>query len=85
MRGHGFDLGKSQTPITPVMIGDAKVASEMSQKLFEAGIFAQSIGFPVVPRGMARIRVMNSATHTTEDLDFAAEAFARVGSELGLI
>lgn len=85
MRGFGFDLGKSQTPITPVMIGDAKTAGEMSRKLYEAGVFAMSIGFPTVARGMARIRVMNSATHSREDLDFAAEAFQRAGKESGVI
>jgi glycine C-acetyltransferase len=85
MRGLGFDMGKSQTPIIPLMIGDVKVAAQMSQRLFEEGIFAAPIAFPVVPRGTARIRVMISATHTQQDLDFAVEAFRRVGPEFGLI
>lgn len=85
MRGFGFDLGKSQTPITPVMIGETKLAADMSRRLFEAGVFAMAIGFPTVPRGMARIRVMNSATHSKEDLDFAVDAFQKTGKELNLI
>jgi len=86
MRALGFDLGKSQTPITPVMIGDAKVATEFSKRLFdEESVFAQAIGYPTVPRGKARIRVMISATHTREDLDFAVEKFEKIGKKLGLI
>jgi glycine C-acetyltransferase len=85
MRGMGFDLGKSETPITPVMIGDAKLAGAFSRKLFETGVFAMSIGFPTVPRDKARIRVMISATHTPRDLDFALETFGKVGRELAVI
>lgn len=81
----GFDTGKSETPITPVMLYDAKVASEFSRKLFEEGIFAQSIGYPIVPKGKARIRVMISAIHTKGDLDFAIEKFEKVGKELKVI
>ncbi len=85
MKALGFDTGKSQTPITPVMLGEAKTAQEFSKRLFEEGIFAQAIGYPTVPRGKARIRVMISATHTKDDLDFALEKFAKVGKELGVI
>jgi glycine C-acetyltransferase len=85
MQNLGFDIGHSETPITPVMIGEAKKASEMSKKLFEEGIFATSIGFPTVPRGKARIRVMISASHSKDDLDFAVEKFAKIGKEMGLI
>jgi len=85
MKNLGFDIGKSQTPITPVMLGEASVAQEFSKRLFEEGIFAQAIGYPTVPRGKARIRVMISATHSKEDLDFALEKFAKVGRELGVI
>ena len=81
----GFDLGLSQTPITPVMIGDAKVASQFSADLFEEGIFAQAIGFPTVQRGMARIRVMISASHSKDDLDFGADTFSKIGKKLGII
>jgi len=85
MQELGFDTGKTQTPITPVMIGDADRSSDFSRGLLEAGIFAQSIGFPTVPRGKARIRVMISAAHTRADLDFALEVFGRLGKEMGII
>ena len=81
----GFDCGHSETPITPVMLYDAKLSSEFSKKLYEDGIFASSIGFPTVPRGKARIRVMISAAHTMEDLDFAVKKFESVGKELNVI
>lgn len=85
MQKLGFDTGHSETPITPVMLYDAKLSSEFSKKLFEEGIFAQSIGYPTVPKGKARIRVMISAVHTKEDLDFALGKFEKVGKELGVI
>ena len=85
MRNLGFDLGRSETPITPVMIGDAKLAGAFSRKLFEEGIFAMSIGYPTVARDKARIRVMLSATHSDSDLDFALEVFGRVGRELAIL
>ena len=85
MTDQGFDLGFSDTPITPVMIGDAKVASNFSSRLFDEGVFAQSIGFPTVPHGKARIRVMISASHSREDLDFGAEKFGEIGKELGVV
>ncbi len=85
MKESGFDVGHSETPITPVMIGEAKDASEMSSKLFDEGVFAQSIGYPTVPKGKARIRVMISATHSEEDLEFALSKFEKVGKEMGLI
>ena len=73
----GFDLGRTVTPITPVIIGDVKRARELSRRLFEEGVFAQAIGFPTVPEGKARIRCMVSAAHTKKDLDFAAEMFGK--------
>ncbi len=85
LRDLGFDLGKSETPITPVMIGDPKKAQEFSRELFESGVFVMAISFPTVPRGKDRLRVMNSATHSQEDLDFAVAAFEKVGKNLGLI
>ena len=81
----GFDIGVSQTPITPVMLGEADVARKFSADLFEKGIFAMAIGFPTVPRGKARIRVMISASHEKQDLEFALEQFAAAGRESGLI
>jgi len=85
MKRLGFDTGHSQTPIVPVMLGDAGLAKRFSQELFEAGVFAMSIGFPTVPRGMARIRVMNTAAHSRDDLDQGLAAFEKVGRKLGVI
>lgn len=85
MKSMGFDIGHSQTPITPIMLYDAQIASNFSKMLFEEGVFAQSIGYPTVPKGKARIRVMISAVHTRKSLDFALDKFARVGKKLGII
>lgn len=85
MGSYGFDIGHSQTPITPVILGEATVAKAFSARLFEEGIFAQAIAFPTVPKGMARIRVMVSAAHEPRDLESAADTFARVGREMGVI
>ncbi len=85
MKRLGFDTGRSETPITPVMLGEAELAQRFSRQLFEHGVFAMSIGFPTVPRGKARIRVMISASHERADLDRGLEAFARVGKELGVL
>jgi glycine C-acetyltransferase len=85
MQGLGFDTGASTTPITPIMLGEAPLAQDFSRKLFEAGVFAMAIGFPTVPRGKARIRVMISAAHTSEDLDRGLSAFEKVGRQLGVI
>ena len=81
----GFDTGHSVTPITPLMLGEAPLAKEFSKKLFENGIFAMALGFPTVPKGKARIRVMISAAHSKQDLDQGLEAFAKVGKELKVI
>ena len=81
----GFDTGHSQTPILPIMLGDVGLTKAFSARLFELGVFAMGIGFPTVPRGQARIRVMNTAAHTRADLDFGLEAFAKAGRELGVI
>jgi glycine C-acetyltransferase len=85
MKRLGFDTGRSETPIVPVMLGDAGLAKQFSRDLFENGVFAMSIGFPTVPRGMARIRVMNTAAHTRDDLDEGLAAFAKVGKAQGVI
>lgn len=85
MQAMGFDTGKSMTPITPVMLGDVSLAREFSRKLYDDGVFAMALGFPTVPRGKARIRVMISATHSQDDLDKSLEAFSKVGKELGVI
>jgi glycine C-acetyltransferase len=85
MKRLGFDTGVTATPITPVMLGEAPLAQQFSRRLFENGVFAMSIGFPTVPRGKARIRVMLSAAHSREDLDQGLAAFAKVGRELGVL
>ena len=81
----GFNTGRSESPITPVIVGDAKLAADMSDKLFQSGVFAQSIGFPTVARGLARLRTIVTATHTREDLQYALDMFGKVGKELGVI
>jgi glycine C-acetyltransferase len=81
----GFNTGRTQTPIIPIIIGEVAKAKEFSARLFEEGIFAMALGFPTVPKGTARIRVMNTAAHTQEDLDKGLEIFAKVGRELGVI
>jgi glycine C-acetyltransferase len=85
MKKLGFDIGNSVTPITPIMLGEAPLAQQFSRELFESGVFAMSIGFPTVPRGKARIRVMISAAHSRQDLDQGLECFAKVGKQLGVI
>ena len=85
MNALGFDTGSSTTPITPVMLGEAPLAQEFSKKLYEEGVFGMAIGFPTVPRGLARIRVMISAAHSQEDLDQGLKAFESVGKSLGVI
>ena len=81
----GFDTGQSETPITPVMLGEAPLAFAFSKKLFEEGLFAMALGFPTVPRGKARIRVMLSAMHSREDLDTALGIFKKVGREMDVV
>lgn len=85
MKNLGFDTGGSTTPITPVMLGEAPLAQQFSRELFENGVFAMAIGFPTVPRGKARIRVMISASHETADLDQGLAAFEKVGKQLGVV
>jgi glycine C-acetyltransferase len=75
----------SETPITPVMLGEAKLAQQFSRDLFDRGVFAVSIGFPTVAKGKARIRVMISAAHSREDLQQGLDAFSTVGRRLGVI
>jgi glycine C-acetyltransferase len=85
MKALGFDTGVSVTPITPIMLGEAPLAQQFSRELFEESVFAMAIGFPTVPRGKARIRVMISAAHSRDDLDQGLAVFARVGRRLGVI
>ncbi len=85
MKKLGFDTGLSTTPITPVMLGEAPLAQQFSRDLFDEGVFAMALGYPTVPQGKARIRVMISAAHSRTDLDKGLESFARVGKKLGVI
>ncbi len=85
MKALGFNVGNSVTPITPVMLGEAKLAQEFSRRLFAEGVFAMAIGFPTVPQGLARIRVMVSAALSQDDMDFGLEKFAKVGRSLNVI
>ena len=81
----GFNTGHSETPITPVIVGEAPQAMALSDKLFERGVFAQGIGFPTVAKGQARLRTMVSAAHTQEQLQQALDAIAEAGHELGIV
>lgn len=85
MKNLGFNTGESVTPITPIMLGEVLLAKQFSSELFNEGVFAMALGFPTVPQGKARIRVMISAAHEKDDLDKGLEAFARVGKNLGVI
>ena len=81
----GFNTGMSESPITPVIVGEAVTAAKMSDSLFNRGVFAQSIGFPTVARDKARLRTIVAATHTRDDLQYALDTFGAVGRELGVI
>jgi glycine C-acetyltransferase len=81
----GFDTGASESPITPVIVGEAALAMSLSDRLFEQGVFAQGIGFPTVARDRARVRTIVTAAHTRDELTFALEAFAKAGTALGII
>ena len=85
MQAMGFDTGFSQTPIVPVMLGEAALAQQFSRRMLDEGVFAMSIAYPTVAKGKARIRVMNSAAHNHSDIEIALETFSRVGRELGVI
>jgi glycine C-acetyltransferase len=85
LRQLGFNTGHSESPITPVIVGEASKAMAMSDRLFARGVFAQGIGFPTVARDQARLRVMPMATHTRDDLQYALDMFGVVGRELGVI
>ncbi|HXA52815.1 MAG TPA: aminotransferase class I/II-fold pyridoxal phosphate-dependent enzyme, partial [Candidatus Acidoferrum sp.] len=85
LRDAGFDTGISETPITPVMVGDAKLAFEFSRALFDAGVLATGIGFPTVAKGRARIRTIVASTHTKEELDQALEIFRTTAKRLGIL
>jgi glycine C-acetyltransferase len=85
MQAAGFNTGASETPITPVMLGEVKVAKEFSRRLFDQEVFAMALGFPTVPMGKARIRAMISAAHSEADLDFGIDQFIAVGKQLNIV
>jgi glycine C-acetyltransferase len=80
----GFNTGLSESPITPVIVGEGALAMKLSDRLFEDGVFAQGIAFPTVARDKARVRTIVTATHTRDELQFALDVFGRVGRELGV-
>jgi len=81
----GFNTGLSQSPITPVIVGEGALAMKLSDRLFDAGVFAQGIAFPTVARDRARVRTIVTATHTRDELQFALDVFGKVGRDLGII
>jgi glycine C-acetyltransferase len=81
----GFNTGSSETPITPIMVGEADLAMKFSDRLFERGLFAQGIGYPTVAKGKARLRTIVTATHTEEELDRALSILEDVGRGLEII
>lgn len=85
MQARGFELRPGEHPIIPVMLGDARLATDMANRLLARGIYVVGFSFPVVPQGQARIRTQMSAVHTREQLDQAVDAFTEVGRELGVI
>ncbi len=85
LRKLGFDIGDSETPITPCIIGDENATQQFSKRLNEEGVYAKSIVFPTVPRGTGRVRNMPTAAHTKEMLDEALAVYEKIGKELGVI
>ena len=85
MSAAGFNLVPGEHPIIPVMLGDAKIATEFAHRLLAHGVYVIGFSFPVVPHGKARIRTQMSAAHTTEQLDRAITAFQQVGTDLGVL
>src|SRR5262245_43921522 len=81
----GFNTGLSESPITPVIVGDGGLAMKLSDRLFQEGVFAQGIAFPTVARDKARVRTIVTATHTRDELQFAIDVFEKVGRELGIL
>ncbi|MGH8187088.1 MAG: aminotransferase class I/II-fold pyridoxal phosphate-dependent enzyme, partial [Steroidobacteraceae bacterium] len=85
MSAAGFDLVPGEHPIIPIMLGDAKLASELARRLLDEGVYVIGFSYPVVPQGKARIRTQMSAAHTREHLDTAVHAFTKVGRDLGVL
>ena len=85
LQTHGFNTGLSESPITPVIVGDGALAMKLSDRLFQEGVFAQGIAFPTVARDKARVRTIVTATHTRDELQFALDVFGKVGRELSIL
>jgi glycine C-acetyltransferase len=85
MKDLGFNIGNSETPITPIIVGESSVAKKLSARLFEESVFALPIVFPMVARDKARIRTIMNAALKREDVDFAIHAFEKIGKELHII
>ena len=85
LKGIGYDVGQSETPITPVILGDEKLAQRFAQRLIEEGVYVKPIVFPTVPLGTGRVRNMPTAAHTKEMLDEAISIYEKVGKEMGII
>ena len=85
LQAAGFNTGDSETPITPILVGEAKTAHQFSRALFEEGLFATGIGFPTVPQGKARVRTIVTATHTLDQLDRAVEILTRVAKRMNIL
>ena len=85
MKNAGFDTGESETPITPVIVGEARTAHAYSAALFENGLLATGIGFPTVPEGKARVRTIVTATHTKDMLDRASTILTGVAKKMGIL
>jgi glycine C-acetyltransferase len=85
MSASGFEIKDGDHPIVPIMLGDARVASQMADRMLEEGVYVIGFSFPVVPKGQARIRVQISAAHETADLDRAVDAFIKVGKDMGVL
>ena len=81
----GFNTGISETPITPVIVGEAAAAHQLSRELFAEGVLATGIGFPTVPKGKARVRTIVTATHTKAELGRALDVFRKVGKKMGIL
>ena len=85
MERRGFDLVPGEHPIIPILLGEAKLAQEMAEKMLDAGIYVIGFSYPVVPKGQARIRTQMSAAHSREDVERAIECFGQIGQEMGIV
>jgi glycine C-acetyltransferase len=85
LKKSGFDIGSSESPITPIMLGEEDLAVKFASELFDQGVFATSIRFPMVAKGRARIRLIPSASHSKKDLQMAVNKITKIGKKLQVI